>query len=68
MIFHPRTYSPPVLIAIIVDFKLSFRGRRIENIALVKDDVFSVSDTGILGLKEKSECSQQESNLSPFSD
>ena len=23
---------------------------------------FSVSDTGILGLKEKSECSQQESN------
>ena len=29
----------------------------------VKDYVFSVSDTGILGLKEKSDCSQQESNL-----
>ena len=30
----------------------------------VKDDVFfSVSDTGILRLKEKSECFRQESNL-----
>ena len=27
-------------------------------IQIAKDDVFSVSDTGILGLKEKSKCSQ----------